>query len=608
MKNIIKISFLFQLFFFNVSFAQYFGERVMEKSFEQSDFIFTPYRLVPYGIGTFKNSLTGVLDDPLLNLDINPAYFYRDSIRENYIYLDFRTARDIRDTRSIYFPYGLFPVLDSRVNFMPYPQFYINTRRELEPALSVAYLLRPHEGVFQHVSLGATYQLVSQDEKYYPIPEDIYRSVLGVDYLGVRSDAAKNVPIVDKYSGTDNIHQEGHFLSFFAGYDITSHLQVGAKISRVSFDREGSYGSQNVWDSYYSINSTSLWRNSESRNQSYSHWELTGGVNYMVDEKYSLGFTGGYLWGDASQALTRGDSSFWGYGKIGSLTDNWNYYLSSGNQHQTRNHNGKTALVGIDMKMQVSTTQLLQFHYQYVRKNIDIGLSGVIFDTSYGKSKYTWDTNMSDYTSDYALRDVRNGNGATVGKNHRAVGSLQWNISPKVKLSLGIQYENQTMETNTSENVLSMRHSRYTNIGTYPYTYFDSSAESKTLEWGFRSKLTRFSIPIFFSIRTSDVVELLFGLNRSASSWRVNDVTLALFNYRMQANLQDTVYNVNFGERYTQPEERVSEVQTTLLAGITVMPSNVFNVRFLVVPNFVETYTGTDLSDLQWWITLNVLP
>jgi hypothetical protein len=609
MNRRVAIAFLSLIFMSGTGYGQYFGEQVMEKSFEQTDFFFTPYRLVPFGIGTFRNSVAGVLDDPLLNLDVNPAYLYRDSARAGYGYLDFRTARDIQDRSSIYFPYPILAdrAIDAR-SFMPYPLFYINTRRELEPVISAAYLLRPAEGALHRLSLGLTYQLVSQDEKYYPIPQDIYKEVLGSDYLGVRTAGADNIPTVDKFTGTDNIHQEGHFASLFAGYDINQDLKVGAKLGRVTFSRNGSYGSQNLWDSYYSINSSSLWRNSEARSQTYAHWELIGGINYRIDQEYSAGLSGGRLWGDASQALTRSDSSYWSYGSIGSTTQGWSVNSSSGGQIQLWDHAGKTSLIGADLRAQVSPAQLLQFHYQYTRQNTDITLGGLIRDTSYGLFRYQWDTTVYRYASNYALSDRRNGSGTTVGDVHRAVGSLQWNINKNVKLSIGLQYESRSTQTNTTESVLAGMHSRSSSTGSYPYNYFDSTVESKMLLWDFRTKLTQFTVPVFFTIRTSDVVELMFGLNRSVSNWETDDVTLALFDYRASANTQDTSRMVNFGERYTQPPERVSDIRTTLIAGLTVAPSDVFNVRFLVVPNFVQSYTGTDLSDLQWWMSVNVLP
>ncbi|MBI5471976.1 MAG: hypothetical protein HY961_06485 [Ignavibacteriae bacterium] len=588
--------------------AQYFGEQVMEKSFEQTDFFFTPYQLIPFGIGTFKNSVQGVLDDPQIQLAVNPAYLYHDSARASYVYLDFRSAREIRETNDWYYPYPLLATKTALSSMMPYPRYYINTRRELEPVVSATYLFRPTEGALSNLSLGISYQMIAQDEKYYSIPQDIYKSVLGANYLGVTSKAAENIPIVDKYSGADNMHQNGHFVALFAGYEFAPAFQVGAKLGRVTFDRDGSYGSQNLWDSYYSTDNTSLWRNSEGRDQKYRHWELIGGANYTFDAKYSIGLTGGYLWGDADQTLTRGDSSYYGYGQIGSTTQNWNFWNHSANQRQSWAHDGKTYLGGINLKAQVNPAQLFQFHYLYTRQNTDLLLAGDIIDSSYGMSRYRYDTTISNHTSRYALFDRRTGTGTSVGDIHRAVGSLQWQITPRVKLSIGLQFESRIVETKTNEAVVAKRYSRYASTGTYPHNYFDSTAEAKSLQWDFRSKSTRFSIPIFFTIRTSDVVELLFGLNRSAANWQVDDVTLAIFDYRVQLGQQGLTRKENFGERYTQPQERESDVRTTLLAGLTVSPSNAFNVRFLLVPNFVDTYDGSELSEFQWWISVNLRP
>lgn len=591
--------------------AQYFGEQVMEKSFEHTVLFFTPYKLIPFGLGNFRNSVGGVLDDPLLNIELNPSYLYRDSANANYLYVDFRSSREIRSKSD---PYSVYTdALSYRTSvatdiLRPYPLYYVRTRTELEPVISAAYLVRPTEGAFTNLSLGVTYQMISQDEKYYNIPQDIYRSVVGNNYLGGRAAEAADIPIIDKYSGADDMNQRGHLVSLFSGYEIDPSLQLGLKLSRVSFDREGEFGSKNLWENYHSGDYTSLWSNREARVQDYGHWEVSAGANYQLSERYNIGVNGGRLWGDADQVLTRGDSSYWGYGPLGSQSQSWSRYSSSGNQRQTWNHDGRSYFAGIDLKGQVSQSQLVQVHYLFTKQNTDITLGGVIFDTSFGQSFSQWDTVLRWTNSYQKLADNRSGSGTSSSTAHRVVGSLQWEINAKVKVSIGAMYERRTVETATSENILANRHYRYTSVGSYPYSYFDSTAESKTLEWRFNSKLSRFTLPIFFSIRASEVVELLFGLNRSLSEWEIDDVTTAIFNYRVRSNANGTTEKRNFGERYIQPKERISDVQTTFLAGLTVAPSNVFNIRLLVVPHFTDTYDGSELSQLQWWIGMSLMP
>jgi hypothetical protein len=115
-------------------------------------------------------------------------------------------------------------------------------------------------------------------------------------------------------------------------------------------------------------------------------------------------------------------------------------------------------------------------------------------------------------------------------------------------------------------------------------------------------------IPVFLTIKASDAVSVLLGLNRSMISSNVKEVTLALTQYN-HTNYNGTItHNYDYGERYTTPEESVSDVRTTFLAGVTVAPSKDFRVRLLVVPNFRDTYDGSKIEGLQWWISLNILP
>ncbi|HES59957.1 MAG TPA: hypothetical protein ENO18_05940, partial [Caldithrix sp.] len=58
--------------------AQYYGERVTEKSFESSDLFFNSYYLNTFGIYNFRNVATGLFDDPFLRLHLNPALLPND--------------------------------------------------------------------------------------------------------------------------------------------------------------------------------------------------------------------------------------------------------------------------------------------------------------------------------------------------------------------------------------------------------------------------------------------------------------------------------------------------------------------------------------------------
>ena len=80
-------------------------------------------------------------------------------------------------------------------------------------------------------------------------------------------------------------------------------------------------------------------------------------------------------------------------------------------------------------------------------------------------------------------------------------------------------------------------------------------------------------------------------------------IILILFMYLL---FIDREKKENFGERYTQPKEKRSEVKTSLLGGLTVMPTKHFDVHFLFSPYFHRTYMGTEFKEFQWWIDFNI--
>lgn len=184
---------------------------------------------------------------------------------------------------------------------------------------------------------------------------------------------------------------------------------------------------------------------------------------------------------------------------------------------------------------------------------------------------------------------------------------MQWQIDERISLALGVQLDWQTMEINTSEGVLAGMASMYqSTVNSYNYIYGNDL--SKNLLWTFKVEKSSLQIPIFLSIRASDEIDILIGLNRAMTYSKVSDMTLALYNYNQSNSNRTITRQENYGERYTTPTEEVSDVRTTFLAGITAAPSSSFRVRLLVVPNFHDTFDGSKLEGLQWWISLNIYP
>ena len=603
---LITLTLLMVIGFQNKGLGQYWGERVLEKSFEQMDFFFTPNYLNPYGLSNFITTTPGLIDDPLLNLIVNPANIYADTSKKSYFYLDFRNSQVKEGRRSNFYPQ---PYLDYRAAYsndrIAYPYYYIQTRKALEPVFSGAFLTRPTRRIF----LGISYQAIFQNEGYYSVPQDIYRSNLGYDYAGNKTWESSDVPITDRYSGSDDMRQTGHFATLFAGFDLSSKLQLGFKMNRTMFQRNGSFGSTNFWE--HNVQTyTSFWSDMRERNQEYDHWDFSAGLNYKLDNRAKIGFHGGYLWGDATQSMNQADSSLYQSGQIDVGTD-WSYYQKMGSSIQDWAHDGDTYYGGVNLEVALDPSKSLHFYYTYNKHNADIALNSDVQDSSYSNYRYQWNEDYYHSQWDYALSDIRTGTGDRHNRTHRFMGALQWQIETTKKLHIGFNLDFQKRRINTSEQVLSYRHSRSDYVSHYDpdgRRYYNATREDKNLRWEFKAEVVNFQIPIIFTWQLSPSVEILFGLNRKMTSWKIDDMTLAIFKYREETVDSVTTKKTNFGERYTEPSESRTDVQTTMLAGITISPSKLFNVRLLMVPNFTNTYQGTTLKEFQWWIGINMFP
>jgi len=589
------------------SHAQYFGEQVMEKSFEKSDFFFSPNYLNPYGIGGFGEVAPGVLDELLVNMELNPAAIVPDtSWDRHYMYVDFRSSRDIvKDYQ--YRPYYGDAYYNSR--YIPYPWYYATaSRKAVEPVISAAYLFRPFEKI-KTLSFGITYQMIIQDEKYYEIPTDIYKSNVGYDYNGSRmSEDASSIPITDRYRGDDEMHQEGHFMAVWTGFRILPNMDLGFRFAGTVFDREGIYGSDNLWDSWYHVDSDQRYYYSTARSQHYDHWDASAGLFYDISSDTRLGISGGLLKGSADQTMIQENESLYRNGTIGE-GDNWSHYLSTSFNDQLWNHDGRTLFGGLQLETKIGPSNKLRIYYKQMRENVDITMAGAIKDTSYSNYYHKSDTWWYRGQSHSWLTDDRTGNGERTGLRHYAGLSLQMHVQPRTCVNAGLQYQNHDVKTGTVEHVLAARlsESDWANESDHSH-YLHRVDEKKSLEWNFSIRSSKFQIPVMMSHAFSSFLDIQFGICRRITKWEITDVTLAVFDYRNKVEDDKQENKSNFGERYTQPREIRTDIATLLLGGITIKPSDQFNIRLLCVPQWTKTYEGTKLQEFQWWIQFNLFP
>jgi hypothetical protein len=263
--------------------------------------------------------------------------------------------------------------------------------------------------------------------------------------------------------------------------------------------------------------------------------------------------------------------------------------------------------------MKLSPTNLFQFYYKFQHQRYDILLNSSDIDTSFSSYYDEWEGNSYFSEYDYSLSDFRTGGGDNSLTNHTLFAGFQWKIESNKKLNFGVVFQKQDQRTETQEDVFSDRHSRsvYSSISDGRIDdsdYYTRTREQKELFWDFHFEKNSLQIPFTFIWQVSPSAELIFGFNRKMARWKIQDVTLAIFDYREVSTDSTLETKTNFGERYTQPVEARTNIETNLIAGITVRPSSLFAIRFLVMPNFREDYDGSTLRNYQWWIGLNLYP
>ena len=270
-----KIIFLFVLSL-NITFAQYYGERTTEQSFENSSLYFNSYYLNPFGIANFKKVVPGLLDNPFLNLSINPANMPDIGEDQFYFYLEFRGDRTESEIVDKFVEPNYYA---NDINYSSYyfdPRWFTTVRSEPEPVLSVGIITYPLKDIVKDFFIGASYQLIRKQEKFYTVPYWIYYPNYYYDALGVRAQGLENVPVTDRYTGKDEMINDGHLYSAFAGYRINDEWSAGISINGVIHSRSGGY--LNSYKDEYGATGIYDWSNSfsQDRSQDYNHFDIMG--------------------------------------------------------------------------------------------------------------------------------------------------------------------------------------------------------------------------------------------------------------------------------------------------------------------------------------------
>ncbi|MBN2415614.1 hypothetical protein JXO52_07220 [bacterium] len=575
--------------------AQYSFETVLEKTFETSGIFFRPAAVNPYGLGTFGSVAPGLIDDPLLNLQLNPAFSAAGSALAGYTYLNFRNSKDVEHTDSY-----IYPCWD-RVYFAPYP-CGSGSSGEPEPIVTAALFLRPLRVGRSPLTLGVTYEAILQDGAYQQVSGDIYRSNPGEDFAGNKTAEIAETDITDRYSGRDDMHTEGHFLTLYAGLPVSRRLNLGIKAGIVTYLRDGGLGNTYQWDNGMFEDEVSRYEANTARNQEYRHTDIEAGLQFTPTQETSLGFSAGIIRGDVDQDLMTTNASLYRYGVVDQTVD-WSYYSQEGSTGQSWAHTGGYAYGTVSLQHLLSDDKQLVCYYRAGRQDVDIDLVSAIADSSESDYQYESSTWTSSSWSANHLYDTRTGSGSKDGWVHQGAAYLRWQTGPGTEVDFGLNVLHSAMRTATSESVLADRYSEYESEGdSWYHHYINSVVEDKELRWNFHSTVTTVQIPVILRHRINEKHEFMFGISRRMSRWRLTDETLALFSFREENRNGDLSKKEHFGERYTMPAEIESTVTTSIIAGYTISPSDHLKIRALTMPRFEKTWNGTVLSNFQWWI------
>jgi hypothetical protein len=591
MKRIIYA--MLMLIFPSLLSAQYYGERATESSFEQSDLFFKSHYLNTFGLYRFKSIAAGLIDDPFLELSINPANLPKD-IKNNLVYLDFRGDRTEPQVTT-YYPQRYYVMDDYYYPTVSDPRWFNQTRTEPEPIFSIGVLSYPFKERWKQLFIGGSYQIIHKDEKYYSTPSWIYNSRYGYDAFNEKVADAANVPIQDRYAGQDEMFNSGQLFSAFLGYQLSEKLDLGASLNGVAHSREGSYMNLNN-DEYGNVDK-SEWMSYQlrDRDQDYNHLDVSGGLRFKFSENSYIGCKIGYLSGNAKQEYSSVDSSAYSYDDKNS-TGNWNTSYNRSITQQNWKHNGTNKYGSINLSRQIEGGKLFTFYYRYTKSHVNLTNWSSISDTSNYASEYFWNTDHSYYYSNSFLTDQRTGWGFRKSTLQEALAKLKWNLTSKTTVVLGVFCKREKSEISSTEPVYAERQSLYDYTGSYPYHYFNRLIEDKRLEWQNRSLYWTVQVPIILQFQPHPKFGMTVGINRMLESWKIEDQTIAYFTKRQNTENDVTKETTNFGERYRNPDKRISEDYTDVIAKFDLSVTENMKLNLLINPEFEPAFRVA-----QWW-------
>ena len=588
-----KRLFLLLIFFFSYTLAQYNSERSNEQSFENSPLYFNTTYINTYGLSNFKEILPGLVDDPFMDIYLNPANLPDLKGNDILFYVDFSGDREESSIISNY-PYPNYYLRDMYYAPTLDPRWLSSSRSEPAPIATLGIITHPLGKEISELVVGATYQLIYKEDRFYNVPYWIYNYSPYLDsFNGARSaENTQDIPVIDRYNGEDHMTTDGHLLTTFLSYKLSGSLNLGLGVSGVWHNRSGSYLEEQQ-DEYGNFDRNE-WSNRQyqERDQDYSHIDISGGIKYNPNDKTGIGLKLGYLSGTADQ-IYNSDNYYLSEYDYSNNDDNWSLSYSESNTEEVWNREGKTKYLGFYFEKEFKENTRMTIFYRHSNASVDLTSSSVITDTSYYESNWvsSYDYDVSHYLNNSSTSDIRNSSGSQSLTKHEAGCYLKWDIESNIKFSAGLYYSNYRTETEVNEPVSASRYSYYYHTHTTYQDYYNELdlRELKTLKWNYNSEHWTFQIPAILDIKATENLGIILGVNRKLETWKLEDETTAYFDYRDQHENGVKTREENFGERYRQPVSNISENTTDIFAGLTVTISDQLKIRLLVDPDWEES-------------------
>ncbi|MEW5798221.1 MAG: hypothetical protein AB1728_04355 [Bacteroidota bacterium] len=582
MKHIVKsfVLFIFSTSLLTSQWWYYPNTYPMEERFEDQSFFFTPTFINPYGVDEFSSELSGIVDHPLMNLQINPAGI-TSADQHTYLYFDYRTNRDLERE----YDYYRGPILMSESvsvfnDIWPYPYYPGTTKLSVEPAFSSAVLGKPFPESMPALTLGVSYELISQSEPFYPI-ENYGANPYAMD---------RSMDI--SYHGVDHVRNTGHFIALFSGYKVTDDLSIGVRIGRSLFDRNGEYGPQ-VRMTSGSANS-SFYSDDNQRSQEYQLWDVSIGAELHVNDHIVVGATAAYSIGDVVQREVYQSAMNTRY----SGTTPANSYESQKDNNRNWKHTGNGITLGANSRIVLSSTVTMTTSYIYKKQGRDLSL----FARDNDEYKENQRSPTYSYSNGYTSVFNSSGAGDRTLRGHRIAAALTFKTENKLSFSFGIVYNDQSLTTATREYSELEREGYFQNTS-QPYTT-NRTIENKNFSWSNDRSQNDLQIPFMLDLPLNPYFTMNLGFNRRFLT--VEEGELINVEYLKREQYKDGVLqqtDLPMYERYNTPRPSQTANSMSVIAGFTVQPAEGINIRLLAIP-----YTVNRELNLQWLAGVNILP